>query len=588
MSKDIGKLPRESASRSQDVDFGEQLWQVAVFAHNEELQIGACLESLDEASASHSINVYVMANGCSDRTEAVFREFAQTRRWLTLVSLALPDKANAWNVFVHDVAPPAYAQNVGTAENSPVTITLTGNTQNPQVPQQQLEYVFPPSHEPSAAAQNILFIGNSEISYYWDMPSVVQSLAVSAGLPAPNVTEDLADGSGLNVFVGNAPTTSLIQSGYNGQPWNYVVLNELSYGPTDAGNPAQFKADAAWLYNEIEQYNPKATVVLFETPAYSPDYGWYDYLANGTTPGAGTFVNIDDMQSQLRENYLDAAYSYIPANSAAAVTNQVEVARCGDAFATYFDDTNSEDLWQDGKHPSYKGTYLNALVMFETIYGRSVVGLPFYDNYDAATATFLENIAATVAPLPSGPSHGTLTFVSNNVWQYTPAPNYSGPDSFQFMAFDSQAGPPATCLCSTPATVSITVQQPNQPPVGTSHTATTLENVPYAFGVSDFGFSDPNTPPNNFLAVKVTTLPTAGTITDNGTAVTAGQFVSVADVTAGELCRPPPRYHRVALAAQVRANGFLAFDAGEQMARQGRRPAAARSHPIQAGQRPIQ
>ena len=65
---------------------------------------------------------------------------------------------------------------------------------------------------------------------------------------------------------------------------------------------------------------------------------------------------------------------------------------------------------------------------------------------------------------------------------------------------------------------------------------TTLENTAYTFAASDFGFSDPNnSPPNNFLAVKITTLPAAGTLTDNGVAVTAGQFIAVTDISGGKL-----------------------------------------------------
>ena len=59
---------------------------------------------------------------------------------------------------------------------------------------------------------------------------------------------------------------------------------------------------------------------------------------------------------------------------------------------------------------------------------------------------------------------------------------------------------------------------------GTNNTVTTLENTAYTFATADFGFSDPNdTPPNNFLAVEITTLPAGGTLTDNGVAVTAGR-----------------------------------------------------------------
>lgn len=90
-----------------EVAEGIQPWLVAVFAHNEALQIVACLESLAKASAAHRVQVYVLANGCTDCTEAVVRDFARTHRWVTLISLAMGDKANAWNAFVHDIAPRA-------------------------------------------------------------------------------------------------------------------------------------------------------------------------------------------------------------------------------------------------------------------------------------------------------------------------------------------------------------------------------------------------------------------------------------------------------------------------------------------------
>jgi hypothetical protein len=92
----------------------------------------------------------------------------------------------------------------------------------------------------------------------------------------------------------------------------------------------------------------------------------------------------------------------------------------------------------------------------------------------------------------------------------------------------------------------------NQAPQGTSNTVTTLENVAYVFQTADFGFSDPNdSPANNFLAVEITTLPGAGTLTDNGVAVTAGQFVSVTDINAGKLVFTP--------AAHTHGTGYASF-----------------------------
>lgn len=79
-------------------------WPVAVFAHNEARNIVACLDSLQRAAAVPP-TCYVLANACSDATEALVRRYALAHPNVHLVSIALGDKANAWNVFVHEVAP---------------------------------------------------------------------------------------------------------------------------------------------------------------------------------------------------------------------------------------------------------------------------------------------------------------------------------------------------------------------------------------------------------------------------------------------------------------------------------------------------
>lgn len=77
-------------------------------------------------------------------------------------------------------------------------------------------------------------------------------------------------------------------------------------------------------------------------------------------------------------------------------------------------------------------------------------------------------------------------------------------------------------------------------PTGTSGTVSTEANTPYTLKTTDFGFSDPNdSPANTFMAVKFPILPNAGTLRDNGTALTAGQFVTVSDISAGKLIFTP-------------------------------------------------
>src|SRR5205823_6047659 len=63
------------------------------------------------------------------------------------------------------------------------------------------------------------------------------------------------------------------------------------------------------------------------------------------------------------------------------------------------------------------------------------------------------------AILVNGPTHGTLSLNSDGSFNYTPALNYNGPDSFTYKANDGQADSP------TNATVNITVTPVNNAPV---------------------------------------------------------------------------------------------------------------------------
>lgn len=84
-------------------------WPVMVLAHNEERHIGACLASILAADPDAPLDVYVMANGCTDRTEALVRAHGARDPRVHLVSIAHGDKCNAWNVFIHETVPAACA-----------------------------------------------------------------------------------------------------------------------------------------------------------------------------------------------------------------------------------------------------------------------------------------------------------------------------------------------------------------------------------------------------------------------------------------------------------------------------------------------
>jgi VCBS repeat-containing protein len=110
------------------------------------------------------------------------------------------------------------------------------------------------------------------------------------------------------------------------------------------------------------------------------------------------------------------------------------------------------------------------------------------------------DIDAPRAALVGGPAHGTLVFHADGSFDYTPAANYSGPDSFTYKVNDG-------ALDSNTATVNLAITPVNDAPAGADRTVTALEDTAFTLGVPDFGFHDPyDTPANALRAVEITTL----------------------------------------------------------------------------------
>ncbi len=78
-------------------------WAIAIFAHNEANNIVRCLDSVMATAGKHPIAIHVLANGCSDSTEALVRDYAAQHPNVHLVAIFMGDKCNAWNHFVHNV-----------------------------------------------------------------------------------------------------------------------------------------------------------------------------------------------------------------------------------------------------------------------------------------------------------------------------------------------------------------------------------------------------------------------------------------------------------------------------------------------------
>jgi hypothetical protein len=79
---------------------------VAVFAHNEGRRICDALESIETSALGFEVDTAVLANGYTDTTRDAVRNFAKHRMHIRLIEIGLADKANAWNVYIHEALTP--------------------------------------------------------------------------------------------------------------------------------------------------------------------------------------------------------------------------------------------------------------------------------------------------------------------------------------------------------------------------------------------------------------------------------------------------------------------------------------------------
>lgn len=78
---------------------------MAIFAYNEERGIAASLDAIGHCADEGEVTAHVLINGCTDATESVVRAYRPRGFSVVPVVIRRGDKANAWNTYVHEVAP---------------------------------------------------------------------------------------------------------------------------------------------------------------------------------------------------------------------------------------------------------------------------------------------------------------------------------------------------------------------------------------------------------------------------------------------------------------------------------------------------
>ncbi|MBI2236024.1 MAG: tandem-95 repeat protein [Magnetospirillum sp.] len=122
------------------------------------------------------------------------------------------------------------------------------------------------------------------------------------------------------------------------------------------------------------------------------------------------------------------------------------------------------------------------------------------------------------------PGHGTVQMNSaTGAFTYTPHANYFGADTFKVTVTDASG---ATAV----QTISVSVSAVNDAPVVASTSTAAPPDSAYTFTLADFsaGYSDAES--DALTAIQITTLPSQGTITLNGTPITTSGTIAVADI----------------------------------------------------------
>jgi hypothetical protein len=220
----------------------------------------------------------------------------------------------------------------------------------------------------SGRADDVLFFGNSftfaalapKVRENGGVPKLVEEIAKAKGkqLSTAAVT---AGGTDWSYHLAQPATEKALAS----KTWTWVVLQDYSTRPTSAGNIGQFMKDGETFSDRIAVNSPKAGIILYETWARPPG-AFYKMKPGDVLSGP------DQMMAQLHQSYGQLQKDLAAKNP----DRPVRVALVGTAFAevrALYPTITLDAI--DQHHARAAGYYLAALVIYETIYHESVIGV---------------------------------------------------------------------------------------------------------------------------------------------------------------------------------------------------------------------
>ncbi|MGN7437025.1 MAG: DUF4886 domain-containing protein [Alcanivorax sp.] len=213
------------------------------------------------------------------------------------------------------------------------------------------------NRSPASPPLNILFIGNS-YTFFYDVPGMILKIAKHDKNNATplHVRSVTYGGATLRQHWKNPKTKQIMQS----QHWDILVLQEQSLQYMYAKNIAQ-SHDA--IHRFYKHTRPEKTdIVLFKTWPRQPNSAWYSdpQYAKNLRNAEAMFTEIHIRVTQIAKRL------------------NIRVAPIADYWyftSLYYPDINLYSA--DATHASVKGSYLTALIFYQTLTGNSPLGTTF-------------------------------------------------------------------------------------------------------------------------------------------------------------------------------------------------------------------
>ncbi|MGH8532879.1 MAG: cadherin domain-containing protein, partial [Gammaproteobacteria bacterium] len=369
--------------------------------------------------------------------------------------------------------------------------------------------------------------------------AVTTVTATDADLPAQSLTYSIIGGADQGLFSINSSTGALTlntapnfeaptDAGANNV---YDVTVQVSDG--NGGTDTQAIAVTVTNVNEPPVVNDQA----FSVP---------ENAANGTPVGT---VVASDVDAGDTRTFSIAAGNTAGAFTINTATGQITVANAGaldfETNPTFILTVQVQDAGglNDTATVTVTLTNVNDAPVITSNGGGASASVSIAENTTAVTtvsATDADLPAQTLSYAINGGADAALFTIDNatGVLSFNAAPDFEAPadanaDNVYKVTVQASDG----SLTDTQA-LSVTVISVNDAPSGTDTTVTTNEDTTYRFAAVDFGFTDVDAG-DALSAVRIDTLPAAGSLTLSGAAVSAGQVVSVANLTAGNLLFTP-------------------------------------------------